>query len=119
MSKRWYYKYGGSTISSHPLCPARVLLHGRCPKNCPERNPHSDCSCLPIIDHPSLETLSSGECCFVSRVYSSLSPEDKELIRLRAVCECQGLTVSVSEHPWNGQAIVSHIKITKNNEDTI
>ncbi len=113
MAKRTYYKYGGSSMSSHPYCPARVLLKGRCPKACPEYKFFSDCSQLPIIDHPSLETLPSGEQSFVSRVYSSISPEDKEFRRLKAVCECHGLKLSVSESPWNGVETVSHIKITK------
>ena len=117
MSKRWYYNYGGSTTSSHPLCPARVLLGGRCPKTCPERNPYSDCSCLPIIDHPSLETLPSGEQCFVSRVYYSIGPGNEEFRRLQAVCECHGLTITVEEKPWHGVDIVSHIKITKKQEN--
>ena len=117
MSKRWHYKYGGSTTSSHPLCPARVLLRGRCPKVCPEWNFYSDCSCLPIIDHPSLEILPSGEQCFVSRVYYSILPGDKEFKRLQDVCQCQGLTISVKESPWNGMKTVSHIKITKKQEN--
>jgi len=113
MGKRTNYKYGGSSMSSHPYCPARVLLGGRCPKYCPEWNFYSDCSQLPIIDHPSLEMLPSGDQCFVSRVYSTISPDDKEFKRLKAVCECQGLTVSVIERPWNGMETVSHIRIAK------
>ena len=117
MGKETRYKFGGSSMSSHPYCPARVLLGGRCPKTCPERNPYSDCSCLPIIDHPSLETLPSGEQCFVSRVYYSIGPGNEEFRRLQAVCECHGLTITVEEKPWHGVDIVSHIKITKKQEN--
>jgi len=116
MGRRWCYKFGGSTTSSHPYCPARVLLGGRCPKSCPERDPYSDCSRLPIIDHPSLETLPSGEECFISRVYYSITPNNEEFRRLRAVCEIHGLTITVEEKPWHGMDIVSHIKITKKQE---
>ena len=107
------YRHGGTTTSSHPFCPARVLLHGRCPKGCPERLVHSNCAIANLVDHPRLENTSTGEDCFVSSVYYAEVTDTEEYKRLKAVCDFHNLHVCVEEYPWNGQNIVSHVKITR------
>jgi hypothetical protein len=107
------YRFGGMTKNSHPYCPARVLLGGRCPKGCLERSENGECIQLQMIDHVSLEKLSTGEVCFISRVYYSIAPDDENYMRLKAYCDYHGLKISVEEKSWNGVSSVSHIYITK------
>ena len=109
----WRYKHGGSTTSSHPFCPARVLLHGRCPKGCPERKKYSDCSIGNLVDHVRIEETPAGEECFVSSVYNVDMEETEAYKRLKAVCDFHGLRTSVEVYPWNGIKHVSHVKITR------
>ena len=113
MSRVWHYKYGGFTTSSHPDCPARVLLHGRCPKGCPERNPRGNCSVAKLVDHVRLEKTTVGDDCFVSSVYYTDVENSEKYKRLKAVCDFHGLHTAVEIYPWNGMKTVSHIKVTK------
>lgn len=113
MSRTWKYKYGGSTTSSHPSCPARVLLHGRCPKGCPERSITGCCSVDSLVDHERLEKTTSGGDCFVTSFYYRGLEDAENYKRLKAVCDFHGLNTRVEVYPWNGVECVSHVKITK------
>jgi hypothetical protein len=88
-------------------------LGGRCPNGCPERSENGECFQLQMIDHVSLEKLSTGEDCFVSRVYYSIDDDNENYKRLKNYCTYHGLNISKKEEPWNGLPFVSHIYITK------
>ena len=113
MSRKWKYKYGGVTTSSHPSCPARVLLHGRCPRGCPERRSNGVCSVDSLVDHERLEKTISGEDCFVTSFYFLGLEDSENYKRLKAVCDFHGLNSCVEVYPWNGIEIVSHFKVTQ------
>ena len=113
MGRIWKYKYGGSTTSSHPYCPARVLLHGRCPKDCPEKLSIDGCRIDNYVDHPRLDETPMGGECFISSHYYTDIENSVGYKHLKAVCDFHKLCVTVEEHPWNGVKVVSHIKITK------
>lgn len=113
MGKIWKYKYGGSTTSSHPWCPARALLHGRCPKDCPEKRPLGGCEIGNYVDHPRIEEDPVGGECFISSYYYGDIEKTDSYRHLKAVCDFHNLRMIVEEYPWNGMEFVSHIKITK------
>ena len=66
MAKVHVYKYGGTTTSTHPYCPARVLLGGRCTGMCPYYSRCSNCRGLDWTDHERLVTDKDGRKTFVS-----------------------------------------------------
>ena len=96
------YKLGGKTECSHPYCPARVLLGGRCKKACPL---YEDCggvspAAILGIDHVGLGRLPDG-----SNVFFTCSHcyPDRFEANLRKYCNFYHLTYKVergSEVPF-------------------
>ena len=114
MGKKTRHKYGGVTMSSHPYCPARVLLGGRCPSKCPAK---LDDHCFDhkgyCKDHVGLEESPSGELRFVLRLYGAGWDKTSDFEKLLDYCAYHGLLISTEEKPWNGMPVVCHIIITK------
>lgn len=102
--RKWEYKYGGSTTSSHTSCPARVIKGGRCPKNCPLYESHqkySTCSGLNsgglgLIDHERVITDDDGRRAFVS-MYHGGFPAELRSDWMKQYLEVNGLNMTIEE----------------------
>lgn len=111
MSRVIRYKYGGTTKSSHSECPARVLLGGRCPKGCPEKDVLRACIPMKWVDHPGLDELPSGEKIFVCRHYG-LGIEAIYGKHIQRYCDFHNLDYTIEKGEFNGEmATIIKIKV--------
>lgn len=104
------YKYGGKTTCRHPSCPARVLLGGRCPKECPSRRECQEGVGLQWLDHCHLVRNTDGTNTFVSVVY--FNPEE-HVEACKEYFAFHGLSVRVEKSPFKGLENAWHIFISK------
>ena len=110
------YKLGGETTCAHPYCPARVLLRGRCRKEC---SYWSVCSRggSPArelgIDHVGVEQNPDGTQTFVS---CSHGIDENAEMRIKAFCERHGLSIDIDKdhvHEYGPWSYELRMKITK------
>ena len=95
------------------MCPARVLLGGRCPKGCPRKqNIYHECERLNVLDHILVDALPSGEMYFVSRHHGVGWETAPEVQNLVSFCRWHGLSIKIEEQADNA-TYKTHIIIKK------